>query len=162
MNERERVIQICSDIGLRSDLYVVDGSGSLILHGITTAERGKPMGDLDVFVATGVWFEILWEQGALWDLNLPDWDDNEKRCDPPVLSRMMYDLRVDMYYDYRHRNIGNKNVPFFILNSRLIDGIPCVPLQFIYDWKCEVGRAKDQIDIEILKKRPEVNYQGVM
>jgi hypothetical protein len=31
--------------------------------------------------------------------------------------------------------------------------VPCVPLQFILDWKSEVGRAKDQIDIEVLKRR---------
>lgn len=154
MTERERIISICQSLPVWSwprDQWFINGSGSMIMHGITAEERGKPMGDLDIFVATRRWFELL-SKGA-WDLRTTDPENAMRGSDPPFLRRSIMGLPVDVFQSWRMRHVGDFDVAFYMCNSVLIDGVPCVPLQFILDWKSEVGRAKDQVDIEVLKRR---------
>jgi hypothetical protein len=164
VTERERVVLICQSLpvwGWPKDQWFVNGSGSMIMHGITAEERGKPMGDLDVFVATRRWFELLWQEHPrlpgmrikAWALHTTDPEDGLRRQDPPFLRRRLRDLDVDVFQSWRVRHVGDFDVAFYMANSVVIEGVPCVPLQFILDWKSEVGRAKDQIDIEVLKRR---------
>jgi hypothetical protein len=167
VTERERVIAICSDLpvwGWPRDQWFINGSGSMIMHGITAEERGKPMGDLDIFVATHRWFQLYsetsqrqlvdgsWSREPRWDLHTTDPKDRLRRCDPPFLRRNLAGLDVDVFQSWRVRQVGDFDVAFYMANSVVIDDVPCVPLQFILDWKSEVGRAKDQVDIEVLKR----------
>jgi hypothetical protein len=154
VTERERIVRICQSLPVwdwPKDQWFVNGSGSMIMHGITAEERGKPMGDLDIFVATRRWFELLFTR--VWDLRMTDPDDPRTRSDPPFLRRSVMGLPIDVFQSWRVRHVGDFDVAFYMLNSVVIDGVPCVPLQFILDWKSEVGRAKDQVDIEVLKRR---------
>lgn len=163
MTERDRVIKICRELRLPDDQWVVNGSGSMIMHGITAEERGKPMGDLDLFVATRVWFDIL-KNGYIntrvipryrhrdWKVWTTDPTDPRRRSDPPYLDGMMYGLPVNIFHEWRRREVGNFDVAFYIYNATVIDGVRCAPLQFILDWKTEVGRAKDVDDIRVLQR----------
>lgn len=154
MDERERIIRICKSLPVwewSRDQWFVNGSGSMIMHGITAEERGKPMGDLDIFVATRRWFELY--RSNSWALHTMDPSDPTRRQDPPFLRRQIYDLDVDVFQSWRVRHVGDFDVAFYMLNSVVVDGVPCAPLQFLLDWKREVGRAKDQVDIEVLKRR---------
>jgi hypothetical protein len=153
MTERERILRICQDLPLwdwPKDEWFINGSGSMIMHGITAEQRGKPMGDLDIFVATDLWFD-LYHMGA-WTLYTTDPADPRRRSDPPLLRRTILDLDVDVFQSWRVRHIGDFDVAFYMNNSVIVDDVPCVPLQFILDWKCEVGRAKDVRDVAILER----------
>lgn len=167
MDERERVIRICRDLALPASQYVINGSGSMIMHGITAEERGKEMGDLDIFCATRVWFELLAKARPMiprrisWSLFTTDPSDVKRRVDPAYLYADVHGLEVNIFSEWRRRPRGNFDVGFYIANAVKIDGIPCAPLQFIYDWKATTGRAKDQIDMEVLKTRPEVTPEVV-
>lgn len=164
MTERERIVSICRSLPLwewPKDQWFVNGSGSMIMHGITAEDRGKPMGDLDIFVPTRRWFELFAADNAgstsfswwsPWEVFTTDPTDRLRRQDPPYLTREIMGLRVDVFHSWRVRHVGDFDVAFYMANSVVIDGVPCVPLQFILDWKSEVGRAKDQVDIEVLKR----------
>lgn len=154
MTERERMIAILRELNLPPTCYVVNGSGSMVMQGV---EREKPMGDLDIFCATRVWFNLLSKQheygggeaavAPTWQLFLTDPTDPKRRCDPPYLFANMYGLEVDVFFEWRTRSTGNFNVAFYIHNAVMVEGIPCAPLQFIVDWKRQEGRAKDTIDV---------------
>jgi hypothetical protein len=155
MNERALVIEILEALDLPPSQYVVNGSGSMVLHGITSEQRGKAMGDLDIFCATRLWFELyetsLFRNGP-WRCFTPNPDDRRERADPPWLSRVMHGLRVDVQFGWRIRHIGDFDINFWLHNQVMIDDRwPCLPLEFILDWKREVGRAKDTIDVRILE-----------
>lgn len=164
MTEQERVIRICKELAINPYHYVVMGSGSMIMHGITEIDRGKPMGDLDIFCATEVWFNFyhsglvgIIEEGSEspWQLFTPNADDTTERCDPPYLYRTMYGLPVHVFFSWRHRARGNLDIAWHIYNSKLIAGIPVSDLQYVLDWKQETGRAKDLQDITAIR-----NYLG--
>lgn len=132
----------------------------MILQGITEEERGRPVGDLDIFCATRLWFD-LWSYrhkidnpSLFWQLVTPNPADPRSRCDPPILRVFMYELEVDVFHSWRFRRQGNFDVNGIIDNAVLIDGRwPCATLEFILAWKREYVRPKDISDIKILEQR---------
>lgn len=148
MTERERVVRICRELGLPANQYVVNGSGSMIMQGV---ERHRPMGDLDIFCSTRLWFELLTEFSG-WKLDTPSPHDKTARCGPPILTKDMFGLRVDICFDSDRRSLGTFNPSLCMHNAEFVQGVPCVPLEFVLAWKNEVGRSKDLEDIETLKK----------
>jgi hypothetical protein len=130
VTDQERIRQIVADLGLGpTDPYVINGSGSMVMHGITADDRGRPMGDLDVFVATRHWFEML-DAGyhdQRWAVWTTDPSDPMRRSDPPYLDGIMYDLPVNVFHGWRQRMVGNFNVAFYLANPVIIDGVRCVP-----------------------------------
>jgi hypothetical protein len=160
MNDRERIIKIINDLNLnlfKNIVYVINGSGSMIMHGITSEDRGKEMGDLDIFVPTATWFNyyhgrVRTVYNIHFCVEYTDPYDPRRRCDPPLIRAVMYGLPVDMFFSWRRRGVGDIDINFMLNNVVEIDGVNCVPLQMVYDWKCQVGRAKDQRDIELLKE----------
>lgn len=162
MTERERVVQILRALDLPSGQYVVSGSAVMILHGIP---RRKSMGDLDLFVATRLWFDLLDRRyppaygGRLppaWDVFTTDPSDPACRSDPPYLLREIHGLEVNIFHGWRRRGIGDIDVAFWIRNSVDVEGWPCLPLTFLYQWKLEMGRAKDVDDLQAIQ-----SYLGV-
>lgn len=165
MNEAERVHKILTDLNLPDGQWTLTGSGVLILHGITAEQRGKPMGDLDIFVSTMLWFKLysreheVWAKDGghprpiFWDLFLTSGSDPKRRCDPPYLYETFYGLEVNIFSSWRVRGIGDIDVNNWIHNAQKVAGWPCVPLQYLYDWKDKVGRDKDAVDVEILRSR---------
>jgi hypothetical protein len=145
MNERTRLERILCDLNLPEGQWVINGSGVMVLHGI---ERPKPMGDLDIFCTTRLWFDLLAE--GSWKVWTTGPEDPRRCCDPPYLYRDMYGLEVNIFHGWRRREVGNFDPAFYIYNAEKVAGWPCAPLQFLLDWKQEVGRAKDVDDIRIL------------
>lgn len=165
MNERDRLEHILTQLDLPQGQWVVSGSGVLVLHGI---ERSRPMGDLDIFVATRLWFSLLnqsiaaptppdgaGERASLWSVWTTDPNDRARCVDPPYLFREVYGLEVNVFFNWRRRGIGDIDVAFWMANAEYVSGWPCIPLQFLLDWKVEVGRAKDRDDIPVLQRHLE-------
>lgn len=151
MSERTKIIAICEALDLPKDQYCVCGSGVMVMHGI---ERDQPMGDLDIFCTTGLWFKLYEsiEGGLTWGLFLPDPYDAESRCDPPYLFLEMNNLEINVFSDWRLRERGNIDVNEMISGATEIDGIPVASLMFLYQWKNEVMRAKDEPDMRAIER----------
>lgn len=129
----------------------------MVMHDLV---RSKPMGDVDIFVATRAWFDLYQEyveynpfkEKDRWNLFTTDPNDFKRRCDPPYLFFDAYGIEVNIFCEWRKRGIGDLDVNWLILNAKDVEGIPCYSLQFCLDWKREVGRAKDLDDIRILEQ----------
>ena len=151
-HEKERLVRILCDLNLPEGQWILSGSGVLCLHGI---ERDRPMGDVDIFVATRLWFEIL--RSAMysedtWKVWTTDPEDPARRSDPPYLYKEMHGIEVNIFSAWRRRQVGNIDVAWWIANAEMVDGWPCVALQFLLDWKDALGRAKDATDIERIQE----------
>lgn len=162
MNERERIHRIVNDLALTDGRYVLAGSAVMVLHGIDRAPR-----DIDIFVATATWFNIYNTTEAsqftglgsspanlltrVWSLFVTDPDDRMRRSDPPYLYRVMHGIEVNIFHSWRKRGIADIDVAFWLHNAEIVDGIRCIPLNCLLHWKEVLGRAKDQVDIEVLK-----------
>lgn len=146
MTERERLVAILTELELPAGQWVLAGSGSLVIRGI---ERPRPMGDVDIFIATRTWF--MMEHTRTWSVFTTDPNDRKRRCDPPYLFKELYDLEVNVFGSWRLRSNGNIDAAWWIHNAEDVDGWPCVPLQLLLDWKRSEGRAKDVDDIKIIE-----------
>jgi hypothetical protein len=151
MTEAQRIHAIIKLIKLPDSGWIIAGSGSMVLYGI---DRGRPMGDLDIFVSTKTWFELAASQDrpSEWSIFTPDPDDPFRRCDPPYLFMTLYGLPINIFFSWRKRTMGNIDVTHWIHNSVQAGGLPCVSLRFLFDWKREVGREKDLSDLAILSR----------
>jgi hypothetical protein len=159
-HEKPRLIRVLKDLSLPKGQWVLSGSGVMCLHGI---ERDRPMGDVDIFVATRVWFDLLF--GGLyktisgpprsldgWSVFTTEPTDPDRRCDPPYLFKEMHGIEVNIFSDWRLREVGNIDAAKLIREAEMVEGWPCATLEFLLDWKDQVGRAKDTRDIEVLRK----------
>lgn len=147
MTELARLEAVLHDLALPEGQWVVSGSGVLVLSGI---ERTRPMGDVDVFVATRTWFETLEDGG--WDVWTTAPDDPARRADPPYLRRVMHDFEVNLFFQWRFRDVGNIDVNQRIAEAVHVRGWPCMPLSYMLAWKKWVGREKDMDDIRLLER----------
>lgn len=156
-HEKPRLLRVLEDLALPEGQWALSGSGVLVMHGI---ERNRPMGDVDIWLATRPWFGLLSiDDPTPWGGFLPRWNvfttDPENpatRCDPAFLFKEMHGIEVNIFCQWRTIGVGDINVTQWINDAELVEGIPCVPLQHILNWKDEMGRAKDSQDIEVLKK----------
>jgi hypothetical protein len=161
-HEKPRLIRVLEDLDLPEGQWVLSGSGVMCLHGI---ERDRPMGDVDIFLATRTWFRYYHEglvglldpntQNHPWKVFTTDPDDPDRRCDPPYLYKEMHGIEVNIFSSWRLRGIGDINASELIRDAEMVEGWPCASLEFLLSWKDEVGRAKDTKDIEVLKKHLE-------
>lgn len=150
MTSRECITRILDELAFPHTQYMVNGSGAMILQGITEKERGRPVGDLDIFCATRLWFDLL--DKGVWQLVTPNPDDPNRRCDPPMLRAFMYGLEVNVLSTWRWRTSGNFDVNGLIRNAILVDGrYSCAHLNFILAWKRETRRKKDIEDVEVIE-----------
>jgi hypothetical protein len=145
MHDRDRIKKIAEELNIPAERWVLGGSGVMVMHGIE-----RKMRDVDIFTSTATWFGLFGTGD--WDVFVTDPDDPQRRCDPPYLYRVMHDIEVNIFFNWRRRGRGDIDVAFWVHNTEMIDGIPCLPLQFLLDWKMEVGRAKDIDDISALKE----------
>jgi hypothetical protein len=157
VTEKGRLIRILRELNLPRGQWILSGSGVMCLHGI---ERDRPMGDIDIFCSTRLWFDlyhsglvgIIHEHGeSPWRIFTTDPTDPKRCVDPPYLYKKIYDIEVNIFFSWRKRSVGDIDVGFWIANAQEVDGIPCIPIQFLLDWKEEVGRAKDATDIVAIR-----------
>lgn len=147
MNDKERLNRILQELDLPKGQYALAGSGVLVLHDI---ERPKQMGDVDIFLATRPWF-ALHGRGD-WSVFTTDPNDARRRSDPPYLFKTLHGLEVNIFSEWRNRDVGNINVGQWIHSAVEVgpNKWPCVRLDFLLDWKRSVRRPKDIDDIRIL------------
>lgn len=151
MTERERIHAIMRDLALPDDQYALSGSAVMFLHGIP---REKPLGDLDVFVSTRLWFKVLLNQPRSdrnrWSIFTTDPTDPQRRLDPPYLYRDMHGVEVNLFFNWRTRGVGDIDCNLWVHNAEVVDGLRCVPLYMLFNWKVQVGRAKDTTDVRLI------------
>lgn len=158
MNERARLQRILDELDLPGNRWLLGGSSVMILHDI---ERSKLMGDVDIFVATRLWFELhaqtmrVGTSGAAkprWSVFTTDPDDELRRCDPPYLWREVCGLEVNVFSAWRLRGPGDFNTGEWIASAEMVAGRPCLSLEKLLAWKVEMGRAKDLDDIRAIRE----------
>lgn len=150
MNERDRVVTILQDLDLPRGQYAIAGSGALVLRNI---KRTKPMGDLDIFLATRPWISMASNTPSNgFAIFTTDPNDRKRRSDPPYLFQTFYGLEVNIFSEWRKRGIGDINVAQWIYAAEEVDGWPAIRLDFLLDWKRSVGRDKDRDDIVVLER----------
>jgi hypothetical protein len=153
---------VCENV-LKPGNWVLAGSGVMVLEGL---ERERPMGDVDIFMATRDWFDIYYKFAMQiegyedWSVFTTDPNDPKRRCDPPYLYKIYLSdeepgLEVNIFAQWRVRGIGDIDVNQWVHSSQDIKGWPCVPLRLLFDWKRSVGRAKDMDDIRIMSNHFE-------
>lgn len=140
---------VCENV-LKPGNWVLAGSGVMVLEGL---ERERPMGDVDIFMATRDWLHAY--NICRWDIFTTEPDDPKRRCDPPYLFKEVEGLEVNLFAQWRVRGIGDIDVNQWVHSSQDIKGWPCVPLRLLFDWKRSVGRAKDMDDIRIMSNHFE-------
>lgn len=150
--ERGRLVRIIDRLNLERGQWALCGSGVMLMHRI---DRGRAMGDVDIFVATRQWMEMVHGSivgtGLDWKVFTTDPSDPRRRCDPPYLYRHIDGIEVNVFFEWRKRGIGDIDVNDMIRNAEMVDGVPCAPLDFLLRWKEEVGREKDTSDIMLLR-----------
>jgi hypothetical protein len=148
-----RILRLLSP-SLPDGQWFLNGSAVLILNGIDT---GRPMGDLDIFLATRPWFQLREKPDGGFMTVTPEPDDYRERHDPPYLERIVYGLVVNIFFSWRTRHCADIDCNFLTLNAETVEGWPCAPLQMVADWKAQKLRAKDSIDLEaIYRARPDL------
>jgi hypothetical protein len=159
-----RLLTILTNIkpALPDGQWFLNGSAVLYLHGIWT---GRPMGDLDVFLATRPWtqFPVILNPphvayyGGGWELRTPDPTDPTCRHDPPYWERSLSGLPVHVFSAWRVRHIADIDCNFLTHNAQMVRGWPCAPIDMVAAWKEQKLRAKDAIDVEAIYRRyPEL------
>lgn len=156
--DRSRLLNIARDLNIPTGRWILAGSGAMVMNGID-----RKMRDVDIFCSTATWFSLMRQRvetdGEVrvqaWSVFTTDPDDVARRFDPPYLYRTMHGIEVNVFMSWRRRGVGDIDCAFWAHNAKIIDGIPCVPLQLLLDWKIEVGRSKDVDDIRILKAHLE-------
>lgn len=134
--------------------WFLNGSAVLVLHDIRT---GRPMGDLDIFLATRDWFEFPGGRRRVWELRTPNPDDPRERHDPPYWEQVIDDLPVNLFFAWRVRHLADIDCNFLTHNAELVEGWPCAPIDMVAAWKEQKLRAKDSIDVEAIYRRyPEL------
>lgn len=166
--ERSRIHYVATHLAFPRDEYFFNGSTVLALHGIP---RERPMGDIDIFTTTSLWFECQRKFNVVgqtynlgeyrlsnneWALVLPPPHDPKRRCDPPILRGHLFDITVDIFLNWRRRGggLGDFDPAFYMANVEMVGDppLPCAPLQFIMDWKLAQGRNKDLADVIAIRQ----------
>lgn len=154
---QDRIRAVVRDLGLDRGAYTLGGSAVMAMHGID-----RVPGDVDVFLPTARWFSLA--AGAplapkldtpaadsCWRLHTTSTRDTMRRCDPPFLRTFSNGFTVDVFYDWRRRSVGNINVANQLAASQSVNGVRCMRLEFLLDWKREVYRIKDGPDIKLIE-----------
>lgn len=124
------------------DPWAVSGSASLVLRGY---DIGRPVNDVDLFLTTSQWLII--SRWGIWEVVVPPGDDVARCCDPPHLRATPYEMPFEAYFAYRQTGMSPIDVALWIHNREMVNGVPCVPLNLLLDWKSRSGRAKDALDV---------------
>ncbi|MGD8373586.1 MAG: hypothetical protein PVI21_01885 [Candidatus Woesebacteria bacterium] len=116
-----------SELNLPKNSYVVVGGGTLVALGLLDWDE-----DVDICVAPEI-FELYKSNG--WR--------QEKWGDKIVLKNDVYDVGV---------GFGDWTLADLLADSMLVNDIPFISLKKLLQWKQRMGRPKDLLHIELIKK----------
>lgn len=145
-SEIHKLHSIFNQLNLPEGQWVLTGSGVMALHGINP----RPLGDVDLMLATRTWFQILHDLS--WNIFTTDPDNPHNRCDPPYLYKEMEGIPVHIFFDWRTRGVADTDVNAMIRSAEIVRGWPCVSLKYILGIKRELNRPKDLVDIDVLER----------
>lgn len=128
MNIIEKVKQLNLPIGL----YVVFGSGPLMVHGIRDSQ------DIDLLVTTELYRTL--QANPAWEVK--KWPDGSE-----YLANGDYE--VD---DIWHYNGYRPKTEDIIAKAEFIEGVPFAPLEEVRRWKKAFGRPKDLVDVKLIEE----------
>jgi hypothetical protein len=120
MNFKQKI----TELNLPEHSYIVVGSGILGALGI------RESNDIDLVVDKEVYNNI---EKLNWDKGL--WGDH------PVLQRDVFDIGHDWY---------GETAQDLLKRAQIIDGIPYLSLDEVYEWKKMKGREKDLHDVVLI------------
>lgn len=103
--------------------------GSIVM--LFSGSLGRPLGDVDVFVAPQVWEQLA--ARIAWELHLPD------PADPPFLSRRIDGLNVHAFYRWTDKD-PEVNALECRLRAELVHGWWCTPLELVRRHKALCGK----------------------
>lgn len=113
-----------AELQLPENSYIVVGSGILSALGIRESSDIDLVVSDDVFQSFG---EAGWKQG-LWG-------------DDPVFQKDIFDV-CNVWY--------GKTVEDLLHHAQVVDGVPYLSLDDVYEWKRQKGREKDLRDMELI------------
>jgi len=120
MNFKEKL----ATLQLPESSYIVVGSGILSALGI------RESGDIDLVVSEEV-FRSFGEQG--WEQGF--WGDD------PVFRKDIFDA-CNVWY--------GETVEDLLAKAQIVDGVPYLSLDDVYEWKKQKGREKDLRDLALI------------
>ena len=129
----DRITEITNKLNLPLGEYVIFGGSTLSLSGIRDSK------DIDFFVT-----DKLAKQ-----LALNGWKE--------VLGEKPHLVKFIDGYEIQAFNVWNTGawqpkIEEYIKNPEIIKGLPCMPLEGLYEWKAATRRTKDLKDMELIKE----------
>lgn len=153
---------IIDEHGLLYKDYVVAGSAAMAVHGL---DRGKQIGDIDLFLTTDAWFDML--RNDEWNCFVPREIDH-RRHDPPYLYQLFpWDLdgadvmAINVFFAWRERDHANISVIELFETAEQIEGLTVCNMDWLLGWKREANRGKDGADIKLLERFLEENPDAI-
>lgn len=149
---KQRILQALAHLereGVSRRHILVSGSAVLFLADLP---RERPLGDIDIFLPTRIWFDLYNRGKRNWKLWTTEPADDKRACDPPYLVQDFRGIDFNIFFQWRVRGIGDIDVNQWNYNSWVCAGYRCVPLELMLDWKQAVGRDKDLSDILLLRE----------
>lgn len=149
-NPRKQVIKLLNGLGfldLRPHKYALGGSAVLALRGI------RPIRDLDIYVSYQFYRQLKEKEKSGW----VEWEANPH--DPlnhskvPYLMKVQYHVTCTAAREWKHGGAPRRvDVQELITDPEMVEGIPCIPLHVVYEWKKAVGRPKDIVDVQLIDR----------
>lgn len=152
LSPSKRVVLSLSQFPVYEGDYVLVGSGPMALRDM------RPVDDLDIFTTTEDWFRLVNEEG--FKVITTRGHDTKRRCDPPIASKVLEGIEVNVFFDWRLRDgdmlidvtkemdaaeehcytvpLSSPGRAIFIRSMRL---------ERLIAWKLSAGRDKDIRDI---------------
>jgi hypothetical protein len=132
--DSKRLHKLVAELGVPHGGYVLFGGTILAALGIRDA------GDIDIFVTEEV-FNELRSRG---------WKEKSKKGRPPYLVSSVGGVPIQAFHIW----VGGgwqPDIPSYISNPEVVDGLPFMPLRQLYDWKVATRRPKDIEDITLIE-----------
>jgi len=116
-------------LSLPKGKYAIFGSGPLAIRGI------RESNDIDIIVKLELWQKLV-----------------EKYADKQVNEKLISIGNIEIYKSWKP---WFENVNELIEQAEEINGLPFVKLDYVLQWKKEMGREKDLRDVELINKNLE-------
>lgn len=138
------VLQLIADLGLDAwSGWILGGSGILALRDIRTIR------DLDLYVDRDL-YRILTADPKWIEFN-PNPHDPIGHSRLPWLERVQNHVSCFASREWKHQGAPQRvDVQSYIDQPEMVQGIPCLPLFVLTEWKKAIGRPKDLRDLKLI------------
>jgi len=131
--------------------FALGGSAVLALRGM------RPIRDLDIYVSPG-FYRHVFNSDKGWVQFDSDPNDPVGHSKLPQLVKVVNHITCTMAREWKHGGYPKRiDVQDSIGDPEFVQGIPCIPLHIVYEWKKSVGRPKDIQDVEMIDKWRETH-----